>query len=91
MRMFGLIKSTPEPQPLAEHLEDILQYLARFGLPRVFAHFDGTWSCSIEVSITPVDAKFVVRSDYKQRTPIAAALQCRDRLREAIASLEVKS
>ena len=71
--------------PAGETLEDVLLELAKWGKPRVGQYgCDGTWNCGLEVNITPIGAKFEVRSDFKQTTPLAAALQCRENLREAV-------
>lgn len=72
-------------RPTGETLEDVLLELAKWGRPRVGQYgSDGTWNCNLDVSITPIGAKFEVRSDFKQTTPLAAALQCRENLREAV-------
>lgn len=74
--------------PITEDLESVLMDLARYGRPRIGQYGDdNTWNCTIEASISPIGAKFEVRSDFKQTTPLAAALQCRDRLREAVKAL----
>lgn len=76
------------PTATSESLEDVLMELAKWGKPRVGQYgSDGTWNCNLEVSITPIGAKFEVRSDFKQNTPLAAALQCRDNLREAVQAI----
>lgn len=77
------------PQTIGESLEDVLLDLAKWGKPRVGQYGnDGTWHCGLEVSITPIGAKFEVRSDFEQKTPLAAALQCRENLRVAVKSIE---
>lgn len=71
-----------------ETLEAVLLELAKWGKPRVGQYGnDGTWNCNLEVSITPIGAKFEVRSDFKQTSPLAAALQCRENLREAVKTI----
>ena len=86
-----VLKRSPEPvppQPMGETLEDVLLDLAKWGSPRVGQYStDGTWNCNLEVNITPIGAKFEVRSDFKQTTPLAAALQCRENLREAVKTI----
>lgn len=79
-------------QPAQALQEDLLQTvlmdLSRFGKPKVGQYGDdNTWHCHIEANISPIGAKFEVRSDWKQRTPLDAALQCRDRLKDAIKAL----
>jgi hypothetical protein len=79
--------STSAPaQPAArEDLQDVLLDLAKWGQPRVGQYIsDGTWYCSVEVNVTPVGVKFEAKSDFKQKTPLDAALMCRKNLREAV-------
>ena len=86
-----VLERSPEPAPpqsIGESLEDVLLELAKWGKPRVGQYgSDETWNCNLEVSITPIGAKFEVRSDFKQTTPLAAALQCRENLREAVKTI----
>jgi hypothetical protein len=72
-----------------ESLESVLLDLARYGRPRLGQYgSDGDWHCSIEVTVSPVGAQFEVRSEFKNlKTPLAAASQCRDRLRAALKAL----
>ena len=72
----------------AESLEDVLMELSKWGYPRVGMYgSDGTWHCSIEVNVTATGVKFEARSDFKQLTPLAAALMCRQNLRDAVKSI----
>ncbi len=88
MSILQIFKPMAEAQPAVERLEDVLTDLARYGRPRVGMYSDdGTWLCAMDVNISPIGAKFEVRSDFKQTTPMAAAQQCRERLHAAIKSL----
>lgn len=97
MNPLSIFRTTPAtdaspPQPAEALQEDLLQTvlldLSRFGKPRVGQYGDdNSWYCSIEANISPIGAKFAVNSDWKQRTPLDAALQCRDRLKDAIKAL----
>ena len=76
--------ATPTQQPQGEldhiDLQELLLDMQKYGKPRIHCHDDNTWSCAIDVNISPVGAKFEVRSDFKQLTPVAAAIQCNERL-----------
>ncbi len=73
------------------NLESILIDLSCFGRPRLCQMSDGTWFCVIEVSVSPVGAKFEVMSDFKQPGPTAAATQCQERLRASLQALGGKT
>lgn len=74
--------------PVNETLEDVLMDLAKWGSPRVGQYgSDNTWHCHIEVNITPIGAKFEVKSDFKRTTPMEAALQCRENLHAAVKAI----
>lgn len=97
MSLVSLFKSAapakaeaPPEQPKPSHidLQELLLDMQRYGRPRIHCHDDNTWSCAIDVSISPVGAKFEVRSDFKQLTPLAATTQCNERLHAAIASVK---
>lgn len=77
----------PAAQPVVELLEDILLELSRFGQARLHQFKDGEWSCAVDANITPIGAKFEVRSEFTCKTPTAAAVQCRERLHAAIKAL----
>lgn len=67
-----------------EQTEGILMDLAKWGRPSLMQHRDGLWSCGVEVNVTPVGAKFDVRSDFNHASPREAAVVCRDRLHKAL-------
>lgn len=85
-----VLERSPEPvppQPVGESLEGVLLELAKWGTPRVQSFDDGTWHCCVNVKVTPVGVTFEAKSDFKQPTPIAAALQCRANLLAAVKSI----
>lgn len=81
----GLVNEQLTPQQGPE-LEHVLLNLARFGRPRLSIPSKSGWYCSIDVSVTPTGAKFEVASDFDKETPIAAALECQQRLIAALAA-----
>lgn len=75
------------PKPTSESLEDVLMDLAKWGNPRVSMPSGKGWYSSIEVNITPTGAKFEVASEFGMATPLAAALQCRERLMASVKAI----
>ncbi len=97
MSLVSLFKTTapakaeapPEQPQLSQiDLQELLLDMQKYGKPRIHCHDDNTWSCAIDVNISPVGAKFEVRSDFNQLTPVAAAIQCNERLHAAIVSVK---
>ena len=74
-------------RPAEEFLEDVLLDLAKWGCPYLHCHNDGEWSLRVDANITPLGAKFEVRSEFNCKTPMAAALQCRERLLAAVKTI----
>lgn len=93
MSLLDLIKpktsdAPATPSATGETLEDILLDLSKWGQPRVGVYTsDGLWHCSVEVNVTPVGVKFEAKSDFKQKTPLDAAIQCRENLRAAVKAI----
>ena len=92
MNLLNIFKPDPmlegAPEPVGETLEDILLELAKWGRPRVGQYGDdGTWHCGVDVNVAPTGIKFEAKSDFKQPTPIAAALQCRANLLAAVKAI----
>lgn len=97
MSLLSLFKTTSlaEPAPATnaavaqetETLEDVLLELAKWGKPRVTMPSDKGWYSTVEVNITPIGAKFDVASEFGMATPLAAALQCRERLLAAVKAI----
>lgn len=67
-------------------LESLLIELQRYGKPRVGLMSQG-WHTSVEMNTTATGVTFEARSDFTHKTPIEAAILCRDRIRSALASL----
>jgi hypothetical protein len=78
---------TETPAPAGESLEDVLLELAKWGCPYLHCHRDGEWSARVDANITPLGAKFEVRSEFNCKTPMQAALQCRERLLAAVKTI----
>lgn len=86
----AVLERSPETvpsQPMGETLEDVLLELAKWGCPRLHCHRDGEWSAMVDANITPQGAKFEVRSEFNHKTPMTAALQCRERLLAAVKAI----
>lgn len=81
----------PVNEPLTRQqgpeLEDVILDLARFGTPRLSMPNKKGWYCTVDVNVTPTGAKFEVRSEFDKETPIAAALECQQRLSAALAAI----
>lgn len=77
--------SSPKPaaQPAHQDLQELLLGLQKFGHPRLHC-LSGGWYCVIEMHTTADGAEFTVRSDFSQLSPLAAALQCRERMQAAL-------
>lgn len=72
----------------SESLEDVLIELSKWGRPRIGQFsIDGTWCCSIKVNVTATGVTFEARSDFKQPTPLDAALMCRQNLRDTVKAI----
>lgn len=60
--------------------------LLKYGQPRVGVYnSNGTWNCHIEMNTMTVGSDFTIRSDHGMPTPSAAAKQCLERVRKAVA------
>jgi hypothetical protein len=71
-------------------LEAVLKDLTKYGKPRISCHDDMKWYCAIDVFVTGDGIDFKVASDFKQVTPLNAAQQCHERLREAMKNIADK-
>lgn len=63
-----------------DDLQHLLLDLAEHGHPRLIL-FDGGWYCSIEMHVAAKGASFKIASDFNHPSPLAAALQCDERVR----------
>jgi hypothetical protein len=71
-----------------EGLEDVLLELSKRGRPTLtITPRRAGWWCYMDVTVTPIGAAFEIKSESDCKTPLEAALQCRERLMLAIASL----
>ena len=87
LALFKPGRSEDAAQPQATDLQGVLLELAKWGQPRVGQFKDGEWHCTVDANITPLGAKFEVRSEYSCKTPTEAALQCRERLLAAVKTI----
>ncbi len=67
-------------------LEQSLEYLSRYGRPRVSKLSEG-WHCSVEVFVTGPGVQFEVKTGFNHATPRDAAALCCDRLNAALKGL----
>jgi hypothetical protein len=71
-------------------LEAVLMDLTKYGKPRVSCQDGMTWYCAVDVFVTGTGIDFKVASDFQQITPLNAAQQCHERLREAMKNIADK-
>ncbi len=64
-------------------LEQLLGSLAAYGNPRI-ARLDSGWFCKVDMSVLPAGASFEVSSEFGHDSPMAAAIECEDRVHDAI-------
>ena len=72
-------------------LQDLNELLLQFqqrGLPQLHCFNDGTWTCLIKIHTAAPGTSFEIKSDYTHRSPLEAALQCQERMIEALSKLE---
>lgn len=67
-------------------LEEILQYLSRFGKPKLGTYARPGWHCSVDLFV-PNGVAFEVKSEFGHPTPTEAAMLCKDRLDAVLAEL----
>lgn len=79
--------SRAEAQPNLTTLEGILLDFTRYGRPRLQCMDDMTWYCAIDILVTGKGIDFKVASDFKQKTPLNAAQQCHERMRDAMRNI----
>jgi hypothetical protein len=66
-------------------LAQVLTLLEGFGEPRLGKYGSG-WVCSVEMTVAVAGASYKICSEFKHATPLAAALQCAERVRAALQS-----
>ena len=85
MNLIRLLK--PEAPVQANTLEEILGDIERYGEPRL-GKYHNKWNCNVELNVVAVGATFKVSSEYNSHaTPIAAAIECQQRVRDALDKL----
>lgn len=66
-------------------LEKLLIHMTRYGKPRLMM-FNG-WLCNIEMNTNTTGTSFEVKSEFGMATPLAAAVQCNERIEAALRQL----
>ena len=69
-----------------QHLQALLLDLARHGEPYLCLLRQG-WHCHVDMNTNTTGSSFKVSSDFKLATPMAAAVQCMERIKAALAAL----
>lgn len=82
------------PAPAAGTLEQVpaslserLEWLCRFGLPRV-SRLEQGWYAVIAMNTTAIGASFDVKSDFSHKSPDAAVAQLIERMLAALAAIQ---
>lgn len=84
MNPLAIFKCTGDVTAVPRLLEEVIEELTRYGRPRLYCSSDMLWSCVVEMNTIATGAEFNIRSDHKHPSPMAAALQCRERVLAAI-------
>ncbi len=71
------------PSVRGRTLDDVLMVLERVGKPNV-GKLTGGWMCGVELATVAVGMSSTIRSEFGMATPIAAALQCEERVLAAL-------
>ena len=66
-------------------LEHLLARLAGYGKPRI-SRLGSGWHCRVEMAVISEGTTFEIRSDFGLPTPRAAAVQCYERVLDAVPS-----
>ena len=69
----------------AESLEQVLEQLEAYGQPSV-SRLERGWHCCIKLRTPALGTEFRIRSEFDLPTPTAAAIQCHERVRDALPS-----
>lgn len=67
-------------------MEDLLDYLARFGNPHLWRMRDGDWVCRMEMFVTGPGLSFEVKC-LDGKTPMDALQRCKERMDAALTQL----
>ena len=68
-------------------IEVLLEYLCKFGLPRLGRH-DGGWYAHVDMFVTGAGVSFEIKSGFKHKTPQIALVICAERLDNALKKLQ---
>lgn len=80
-----------KPQSSANSaLEDLLSELTRYGRPILGVYGESGWHCSVDMHVTAIGSSFKVGSAYDLPSPREAAVQCLERVREALVKIGVE-
>jgi len=64
-------------------LEQVLYELARYGQPYVMVSSSGWWS-GVDMHVSAQGTTFKIRSDMGHKSPLDAALQCLEPVKQAL-------
>lgn len=68
-------------------IEELLDYLCKFGLPRL-GKTDKGWYAVVDMFVTGVGVSFEIKSGFGNRTPKAALIVCAERLDNTFKKLQ---
>jgi hypothetical protein len=85
--MSPLLTTQTAPQGNPQDLQALLLALARYGQPRLGMYGPKGWHCSVEMNTNAVGAAFKVTTEFDLPTPIAAAMQCMERVEAAVKTI----
>lgn len=68
-------------------LETVLYQLLKYGKPALVKMTDGWW-CRVELEGFSKGTSFEVRSDLDNATPLSAAMQALERIKETLAAIK---
>lgn len=72
------------PAPV-ETLESVLDDLTRYGQPTLCVLKERGWWCYVEMNVAVEGASYKIKSECTHETAVSAALECRSRVKRAIA------
>lgn len=80
---FSMLRAA-EVRPATESLESVLDELSKYGRPALSMLQGNGWWCRVEMNTSATGAEFKVGSECRHVSPIAAAVECRDRVLAAV-------
>lgn len=75
----------PTAAPVGD-LERLLVHMTRYGEPSLRMMNSG-WHCNVDMNTNTTGTRFTVASDFDIATPLAAAVQCNERIEAALRKL----